>query len=187
MSTRDEIVAIADGLIRSRGYNAFSYGGISTKLDIRPAAIHYHFPAKTDLGLEVVRQELLRLKGVECGGEQLKRLFATFFRSSRQGQICLMGSLTPDFATFDPAMQEAVREMCGTIAERFARGLAQERQEGRMRFEGTAEDRALLVVSALLSSLLLSRVLGKEVFVRMADQLLRDLGAEWRVADIEYL
>lgn len=185
MSTRDEIVSIADGLIRSRGYNAFSYGGISTKLELRPAAIHYHFPAKTDLGLEVVRQELLRLKALEPGGEHLKALFATFLRSSRQGQICLMGSLMPDFATFDPAMQEAVREMSGTILEWIARGLEEEREQGRLRFEGKAEDRALLVVSALLSSLLLSRVLGKDIFVRMADQLLSDLGARWRVAGLE--
>lgn len=181
MSTRDEIVSIADELIRSRGYNAFSYGGIGTRLDIRPAAIHYHFPAKTDLGLEVVHQELLRLKGLQPGQEHLKALFATFYRSSRQGQICLMGSLMPDFATFDPAMQKAVREMCETIVEWIGRGLEKERGQGRMRFEGAAGDRALLVISALLSSLLLSRVMGKDIFVRMADQLLRDLGAGWRV------
>ena len=136
MNTRDEIVSIADGLIRSLGYNSFSYGGIGARLDIRPAAVHYHFHTKTDLGLEVVRQELARVREADPGGEQLKRLFATFFRSSRQGQICLMGSLMPDFATFDPAMQDAVQEMCGAIAEWVGKGLEIERKEGRMRFEG---------------------------------------------------
>jgi hypothetical protein len=56
-----------------------------------------------------------------------------------------------------------------------------------MQFDGTAEDRSLLVVSGLLSSLLLSRVLGKDIFARMADQLLRDLSADWRIADLEHL
>lgn len=187
MSTRDEIVGLADGLIRRRGYNAFSFGGISMLMDIRPAAIHYHFHTKTDLGLEVIRQELIRVKELEPGKEQLKRLFATFYRSAQQGQICLMGSLMPDFATFDPTMQQAVREMCSTIAEWISAGLDVERKEGRMQFEGTAGDRALLVVSALLSSLLLSRILGKDVFSRMTDQLLYDLAADWRVADLEHL
>jgi TetR/AcrR family transcriptional regulator, transcriptional repressor for nem operon len=187
MNTRDEIVYLADGFIRSRGYNAFSYSDIGEYMRIRPAAVHYHFHSKTDLGLEVIRQELLPLKQVEPGGAYLKRLFATFFHSCQKGQICLMGSLMPDFATFDPLMQGAVQEMCSTIADWVAASLEVERKQGRMQFDGTAEDRALLVVSGLLSSLLLSRVMGKDVFVRMADQLLRDLSADWRVADLEHL
>jgi len=190
MNTRDEIVYLADGLIRSRGYNAFSYSDIGEYMRIRPAAVHYHFHNKTDLGLEVIRQEMhrvmnFRYKEARLESEvQLKRLFHTFYRQSAERQICLIGSLTPDFATFGESMQEKVKELCSTIIEWVEFCLEKERKEGRMRFEGTAADRALLVVSTLLSSLLLSRVLENNTFTAMADQLLRDLGAGWRVRDL---
>ncbi|MDR3047168.1 MAG: TetR/AcrR family transcriptional regulator, partial [Bacteroidales bacterium] len=49
--TRSEIISIANELIKSIGYNAFSYADISKKLNIKNAAIHYYFPAKADLGV----------------------------------------------------------------------------------------------------------------------------------------
>jgi TetR/AcrR family transcriptional repressor of nem operon len=192
MNTRDKIVYIADELIRSQGYNAFSYSDIGKDMAIRPAAIHYHFPTKTDLGLEVIRQELARVTAFRrqapdgTSGDQLKRLFQTFWRQSVERRLCLIGALTPDFTTFDDPMQDAVKKLCSEIAGWVAVCLEEERKEGRMRFEGTAADRALLVLSTLLSSLLLGRVMGgHSVFESMADQLLRDLGADWKVWDLE--
>jgi TetR/AcrR family transcriptional regulator, transcriptional repressor for nem operon len=191
MSTKSEILHLADRLIRQRGYNAFSYSDISEHVHIRPAAVHYYFPTKSDLGLEVIRQELRRIavfrrQGWNLSGkEQLKRLFHTFYRQCVERWLCLMGSLTPDFATFEPALQDKVKELCSEILGWIAECLEQERREGRMRFEGTAGDRALMVVSTLLSSLLLQRVIqDQQVFERMADQLLRDLGADWQLEDL---
>ena len=60
--TRSEIVRLAGELIRSIGYNAFSYADISQKLNIKNAAIHYYFPAKSDLGVEVIRENLEAFK-----------------------------------------------------------------------------------------------------------------------------
>lgn len=188
--TRNEIIYLADSIIRERGYNAFSYADIGLIMDVRPAAIHYHFRTKTDLGCEVIGQELTRIAEFRrwssqlSGEDQLKRLFQTFYSNSRGNQICLLGALTPDFATFDPPMQILVAELCGAVEKWVADCLEEERRKGRMRFEGTASDRALLVVSILLSSLLLGRVQGQQIFVQMADQALADLGATWQTADL---
>jgi len=92
-------------------------------MNIRPAAIHYHFHSKSDLGLEVIRQELLRVMDFRrkeanlSGGEQLRRLFHTFWRQSVENRLCLMGTLTPDFATFDEPMQDAVKGLCREIVD----------------------------------------------------------------------
>jgi AcrR family transcriptional regulator len=191
MNTRDEIVYRADMMIRSRGYNAFSYNDIGADMHIRPAAIHYHFPSKNDLGLEVIRQEMRRIVAFRkqgrnlSSGDQLKRLFYTFLRQSFEPQVCLMGALTSEFATFEESMQEKIRELCEVIVGWVTQCLEGERLDGRMRFEGTAADRALLVISTLLSSLLLGRAMGRrEVFHRMAQQLLEDLGADWGIEDL---
>src|SRR5882672_12243087 len=52
--TGEQILDLAEALIQTRGYSAFSYQDISDALGIRKASIHYHFPSKTDLGIAVV-------------------------------------------------------------------------------------------------------------------------------------
>ena len=48
------ILDVAQQLIQTRGYNAFSYADIASQVGIRTATIHYYFPTKADLGREVV-------------------------------------------------------------------------------------------------------------------------------------
>ena len=45
METKDKIRNLAEELIRTKGYNAFSYADLSAPLQIKNAAIHYHFPS----------------------------------------------------------------------------------------------------------------------------------------------
>ena len=179
--TKEKIIALADKLIRTKGFNAFSYKDISAPLDIRNAAVHYYFPTKADLGISVVDAEISKLLAQEQQwnglpeDEQLKRLFDIFRKRSREGCICLMGSLSPDYDTLPEPMQQKVQEMSSAIVAWVARCLEKGRAAKRFHFEGHPYDRALLVVSNLLSSLLLSRVMGKQTFSRMSDRLLKDL------------
>lgn len=179
--TKDKIVALADHLVRTKGFNAFSYKDISAPLEIKNAAIHYHFPAKTDLGVEVVDQEIAkfhmqtnRWKNLP-ENEQLKKLTEVFRRHSREGNICLMGSLAPDFVTLEPAMQAKVQEMAGDIVSWLTQCLEQGRKKKLIHFKGAANARALIIISNLQASLLLSRVMGPSAFRLIAEQLMDDL------------
>jgi AcrR family transcriptional regulator len=189
-ATRTLIIRLADTLIRQRGFNAFSYADIATALDIRKAAVHYHFPTKSLLGQAVIGEELRRLDDYKQayprpgGNMQLQHLVAVFYRNSQRNAVCLMGALTPEFATFDAEMQTMVQRLCTAIREWVGDCLEEARKAGQLGFAGSARDRASLVVSTLLSSLLLSRVEGAGLFRRMVDQLLEDLGAGWRVGDL---
>jgi TetR/AcrR family transcriptional regulator, transcriptional repressor for nem operon len=184
IATRDEIIGLADQLIRSKGFNAFSYSDISAAMDVRNAAIHYHFPSKSALGISVIDEELARIATSRQewahlpGDEQIKRIMQGFFDKSRKGMICLTGSLTPDYETFSPDMQLKVVEMCEAILGWLGN------------FHGKAPDRALLLMSTLVSSLLLSRILGPDIFDRMIDQILKDLGtspAKWEEKSADWL
>lgn len=189
--TKDEIIYLADQLIRKRGFNAFSYADIAGPMDIRPPAIHHHFPVKSDLGISVIDKELQRIASLRAdfaglpGGERLKKIVEGFYHSSRQGSICLTGSLTPDYETLSSPLQTSIREMCDATLALMTDCLKKGRKDGSLSFKGDAADRALLVLSALLSSLLFARVLGEEVFDRMIDQLFADLGSPVRVAQLQ--
>jgi len=179
--TKERIIALADQLIRMKGYNAFSYKDISDPLQIKNAAIHYHFPAKTDLGIAVVDQEMERFR--ERSGKwtampedkQLKQLCETFNKKYKEGLICLMGSLSPDYDTLPETLQEKVTDMSSTFLDWTASCLENGRKKGLFFFDGDPYDRSLLVMSNLLASLLLSRVMGAKVFNRMTSQLMKDL------------
>ena len=54
-NTKEKIVALAQEAIASRGYSAFSFRELAAELGIKSASIHYHFPTKTHLGVEVAR------------------------------------------------------------------------------------------------------------------------------------
>jgi len=63
IETREQILDHAEHLARSRGYDAFSYADLATRVGIRKASIHHHFPKKSDLGqhlMERYRERFLR-------------------------------------------------------------------------------------------------------------------------------
>jgi AcrR family transcriptional regulator len=179
--TKERIIDLAARLIKTRGFNAFSYKDIADPLEIKNAAIHYYFPSKGDLGIAVVEQEmekmaLNKLKWATLPEDkQLQLLFERFSKKNKQGFVCLMGSLSPDFETLPAPMQERVQQMSEDVLRWTASCLENGRNRGLFHFEGEAYNRALLVISDLLASLLLSRVMGKEVFEKMRKQLLNDL------------
>jgi len=179
--TKERIIELADRLIKTRGFNAFSYKDISDPLEIKNAAIHYYFPSKADLGIAVIEKEIEKLAinklkwATLPEDKQLQLLFDTFGQKSRQGFVCLMGSLSPDYETLPAPMQEKVQQMSEDILKWTTLCLESGRNRHLFHFEGEAYNRALLIISDLLASLLLSRVMGKEVFTRMSKQLLNDL------------
>lgn len=172
MNTRGKILEVADDLVRRRGYNAFSYKDISEKLAIRPAAVHYYFPAKEDLGEAILHREIEKFEGnrVQWRGRravaQLQGLIDVFKGYHDKGQICLMGSFCPDKDTLPVKMQEQLEKLCGLILDWVADLLEE---------AGLDKDRAPVYMATLMSSLILARVQGDAIFDTIITQLQKDL------------
>ncbi|MBV8253416.1 MAG: TetR/AcrR family transcriptional regulator [Chitinophaga sp.] len=179
--TKDKIVSLADQLIRVRGFNAFSYKDIAEPLEMKNAAVHYHFPAKSDLGIGVIQHDRNRFAATIAKWnklpeqEQLQQLINVFRKHCHAGNICLMGSLSPDYNTLAPDMQQEVQQMAEDILHWLSQTLENGRKHKRFQFKGKAADRALLIMTNLQASLLMSRVLGPEIFTRISHQLMEDL------------
>lgn len=54
--TKTKALDIAERRMRESGYQAISFRNLSAELGIRSASLHYHFPSKADLGVELVRR-----------------------------------------------------------------------------------------------------------------------------------
>ena len=54
MSTQAQLLDHAEGFVRARGFDAFSFADLAESAQIRKASVHYHFPAKSDLSLALI-------------------------------------------------------------------------------------------------------------------------------------
>lgn len=116
-NTAQQILDVAQDMVRNRGYSAFSYADISEQIGIRKASIHYHFPSKDELVRKLVqhyREALSRkcdriAQSIASPQQQLMQFVNLYRDGLKQGQICLCAMLTADFAVLPQAVQEEVR------------------------------------------------------------------------------
>jgi len=184
--TRGLILQHAEQLLRSRGFNGFSYKDLAAPLGIRNAAIHYHFPTKTDLGIALVDRyrDLLRRRTGRFmrgeGGDALVQLEGYFRFTLGQGgeecrYICPIGSVAAGFENVPGPMREQVHLLAAETRAWLERVLVVGREAGQFKYEGSASDRAALVMAALQGALQLARLQGREVLEAVIRQIRADL------------
>jgi TetR/AcrR family transcriptional regulator, transcriptional repressor for nem operon len=103
-TTEDRIVDVAQRLMQTLGYPAFSYNDIAVELGVTKPAIHYHFASKTDLGLTVTRRYRAAFgsaladidRSEPNAAKRLERYADLFSESLASGRVCLCGLLAAD-------------------------------------------------------------------------------------------
>ena len=180
--TKKLIMDIAEDLLLDRGYNGFSYKDIATSLNIKNASIHYHFPAKTDLGVAIIRRATKRFErwaGYIDGkdlpySKKLDEFFLLFKRFVEQNQqICLGGALETDFKTLPEEMQEETRLFISGTLSWLENFLAQGRKKGDFNFPGNAKDQALLIIACVQGVIQIVRVTTPSSFDETVKQIKR--------------
>lgn len=182
IDTKKLILDIAENLLLDRGYNGFSYKDIADSLNIKNASIHYHFPAKTDLGVAILRRATTRFDrwaGYIDGKDlpypkKLDEFFLLFKRFVEQKQqICLGGALETDFMTLPAEMQEETRIFISGTLTWLENFLARGKKKGAFYFTGNAKDQALLIISALQGVIQIVRVTEPSNFDAVVKQIKR--------------
>lgn len=183
--TRELIMDRAAELLTSRGFNGFSYRDISSHLGVKNAAIHYHFPAKTDLAIALVDEyrRLLR-KGTSefmaYGGSALEQLEGFFTFSTRQCQIghciCPFGAFSIDYSELPDDVREATRSFMDETINWLTRVMEVGRDAGEFSFEGDARAKGLTILAGLQGARQLARIHGMELMEDVVKQLREDMG-----------
>ncbi len=182
--TKRKILDLAESLLQRRGYNAFSYHHLSQELGIKNAAIHYHFPTKEALGLQIIERTRGRFNKWTNHPEHrilpTKDQFDWFIKSYQynldlDNRVCLIGTLATDYYTIPASMQTAIHKLSYEVQNWTARLLENGRQAGALSFEGSGQDKALNIISSLAGSLQLARLLGNEYHYRVVNQIYIDL------------
>jgi TetR/AcrR family transcriptional repressor of nem operon len=168
--TAEQILDLAEMLIQTRGYSAFSYQDISDALGITKASVHYHFASKTDLGIAVVDRYVARfgaaLVAIAEDQSQPSMAMLDFYIEPYTGyartpdQICLCGALAGEILALPPELRARVdrffRSHQAWLAGILKRGAAR----GEFKLPAPASKVARLAFSALQGALLVKRATG---------------------------
>jgi len=180
--TAQRILAIAQRMIQSQGYNGFSFRDIAAEIGIKSASVHYHFPSKGDLGAAVAARYAARfvawLERIVTEGRDARHrliLYVGLFRAAmvEDGRMCLCGMLGAEADALPPEVLAEARQFftrnVAWLANVFESGAA----DATLTFTGPAEDHARLVLAALEGALVFARVNGEPAaFDRIAETAL---------------
>jgi TetR/AcrR family transcriptional repressor of nem operon len=165
--TRGELLDAAECLVRTRGYNGFSYRDLAEQIGIKTASIHYHFPTKADLGEAVVETErerfakvLARLDAEEKDPRRRLKRFVELFQAKTidcGNRMCLGAMLAVEQDTLPDAVGQAARQLFADKEAWLAKLLEEGRKQRRFRFKGSPEVTARAVFGALEGALLTAR------------------------------
>ena len=182
--TRTRILDLAEELLLERGFNAFSYQHLAKELGVKPAAIHYYYPSKDDLGTAIVARQLRRLRKWRdlprvanlLPAAQFEALVAVYdTHLGHERRVCLFGALAADFRTLPAPMQVELRTFNRELTEWLAQGLAVGRATGTLRFVGSPAAKAAQVLTTLVGALQVARVHDEIPFQVIVGQLRLEL------------
>lgn len=166
--TKQRILDVAQELVQTQGFNAFSYADLSERIDIKTSSIHYHFKTKDVLGVALMQryredfaEQLVALDAQDAGAVEKVEQFAGFFVETfaDKGRMCLGGMLATDYATLSEALQAEVRAFFTQSEDWLADVIEEGRREGAFRSGASAREVAQSVMSALEGVLLTARAL----------------------------
>jgi len=181
LDTREQIIELADNLIREKGYNAFSFYDISRSVGIKTASIHYHFRSKSDLGMAVIEHQLQQLHLVirkfesKTPIERLDKFFSIYASIKNENKVCLVGSLATDFNTLDKKLQARLKIFSDAMLEWVTSFLEEGRQENVFQFKGSARTKAIMIICNMLAIVQHTRLTLDKDFKDIKDTIKQEL------------
>lgn len=180
LNVNEMILSIAEYLIQTRGYNAFSFRDIANEIGIKTSSIHYHFPTKAELAKAVVARHIDSLHAglvqilddptMSCKkkmGFFLDGIISKTYASDRK--MCLGGMLAADVLTLPESIQIETRTFFKRIEKCLEELLLQGKAKGEFHLKGSTKVEAEFILSLLEGALLLARLFnddGKLIIAR---------------------
>jgi len=175
-NTREQLLALAQKLIRTRGYHGFSYRDLAEMVGVKTSSIHYHFPGKDDLLFgalqDYARRAVSAVQAIDAtlpADARLDRYIGLMESTDcASGELCMGGMLAADVLSLpEPARAELesfFRKHEAWLAGVLRDGAAQ----GRLRFAGTPESAARAAFATVQGCLLVARLFKVPPGIRQA-------------------
>ncbi|MEO9776578.1 TetR/AcrR family transcriptional regulator [Roseibium sp.] len=165
-SKRDEIMDMAEHMIRKHGYNGFSFREIAASVGIKSASVHYHFATKAGLGAAVAKRfrERFEAELANRASPDINPLanWRNLFRDALNddGLMCLCGILAVEGDDLPPEVAIEARQF-------MRNGI-----DGISKLEGHNAQDGARIMAQLEGAMLLARSLGDpQIFDQATEHL----------------
>lgn len=155
----------AEDIVRSRGYNGFSYADIASVLDVSKAALHHHYPSKVDLGMALIDRFTDAVLGYlhslnDSTPNHLDRLsayVAIYDGALDENKMCLCGLMAAEHETLAPEMQEKLSKFFDGHTAWLSDVLENGRRKNELVYNGSVDAHAKLILATLQGALMIAK------------------------------
>ena len=161
----EEILDVAQRLVQTRGFNAFSYADIATELGVSKPALHYHFPSKQALGDALIAryseqffQALEAIDARETTAPAKLEAYVDLYRAVLSAnRMCLCGMLAAEYATLPAGMRAAVIAFFRRNEAWLETVLTSGANQRQLSLVGTPDEAAKLFIDSLEGAMMIAR------------------------------
>ncbi|MBV7483998.1 TetR/AcrR family transcriptional regulator [Bordetella sp. BOR01] len=163
-TTREQLLDHAQALIMQRGYNGFSYRDLADRVGVKTASIHYYFPCKDDLLIQVIEaygaQAAARVQAIDATLPAKERLdrYAAMVQGTPADRVCLCGMLAADFASLSDRARLSLQAFFRLNEAWLAKVIADGLSDGTLKWPGDPEAAGRCLFAAFQGALMGSRL-----------------------------
>ncbi|WEK71432.1 MAG: TetR/AcrR family transcriptional regulator [Candidatus Chryseobacterium colombiense] len=166
MTTKEKIVNTAAELLSNNGFNAFSFHDIANEIGIKTSSIHYYFPTKSDLIIEIIHYSqniqtaLFETISEKKPQEKLSLLIDFYVDLADKGQMCPIVSISSDMNDIDPNIKLEVGKFYDFLADWLTSVIVEGITKNHFVTAQEPQDKSMEILNILAMLPILSR-LGK--------------------------
>ncbi len=166
VTTADKIMDVAQILVQTRGYHAFSYRDISEQVGIKTASIHYYYPSKADLARALLVRTRIAFEGAlnaidQADNDAYQRLnqFTGIFLETygQDGRLCPFCMIATSQDTVPESVQDEVRGFWSRAEQWVEELLTQGLRDQELAFSAAPRVVARTFVSSLEGTMVVAR------------------------------
>ena len=159
---RSKILEVSQNLAQNWGFSGFSFRDIADEIGIKSASIHYHFPTKDDLIIELARNYRVDFFGaleaatqdISSPAEKITVLIGMFRHVLvEENRMCLCGMLAADARLLSQEARDEIKHFYEASIEWLSN------EWEKLGYENSRE-RAIDTFIRLEGALLISRIAG---------------------------
>ncbi|EQA63691.1 TetR/AcrR family transcriptional regulator [Leptospira alexanderi] len=178
-STKEKIVTIAKDYFQSVGFRSFSFQDIANDLGIKKASIHYYYPSKEELGLEILEAydkdfkkyiENIKERSPRVRLFGLFKLYVSY--AGENGNICPFGVVGTEYHVLSQTIRDKTLILQDQHRDFLIQTLYDGVEDGSFALTLSVRDTADLFISAIQGAMQISRIRkDKEYFPKMIQSL----------------
>ena len=168
--TAQKILIVAQQSVQTKGFNGFSYRDLAAEIGIKTSSIHYHFPTKDALALELVKTyhaafdaELDRITAESGNGRsQLEKYIKLFEHNlAVDNKFCLCGMLASEINSLSDDVKQAIQSFFAANELWLSQLITNGQKDGSIKNISPPDLLATQLLATLEGAMLISRSVEK--------------------------